>query len=189
MSNDKFWIYDVSVLYKDGKYTKIIPTKDMTYAQQLNAITRLFIFLFIIILLLNNLNLLIYIPIIGIILIIFIYNTHKNNHSNLEGYKTHNDKNQQLEYNKEKCNHVNSTINFNKNNSLTAFNSDDEDIIDNIDDSFNHYLYMDTHNLYNIKQLQRIWYNIPQQDQIKFANWLYKPEKTCKEDQICVLNH
>lgn len=70
-----FWLDDPSILYK--KYTEIIPTNNMSRVEQLNAMTRLFIYLLLILLLFNCLDGWIYIPIIGIIFIVILYNIYK----------------------------------------------------------------------------------------------------------------
>lgn len=66
-------------------------------------------------------------------------------------------------------------------------NGDDEDIKDVIEDNFHEDLYRDIDDLFNVKNSQRQFYTIagPQvpPDQPAFANWLYKMENTCKDDQ------
>ena len=48
-----FWLEDITVLYKNNNYTKIIPTSNMSRNEQLNSITRFCIY-YIILLLLTN---------------------------------------------------------------------------------------------------------------------------------------
>lgn len=88
-----FWLNDLSVLYKDDNYYKFYPTIKMNRVQQLNALTRLFIYMIILFVLFGNIdniynngenqndndndykiNNLIYVPIIGIIFVIIMYN-------------------------------------------------------------------------------------------------------------------
>jgi len=69
-----FWMDDVKILYKNKNYAKFFPMADMTRVEQLNAITRFFIYLIIVLILVDNTSEFIYIPIIGIILCIVMYN-------------------------------------------------------------------------------------------------------------------
>ena len=77
-----FWIDDPTVLYKSGKYTEIIPTNNMTRVEQLNAMTRFFIYLLMALLLFDKLDSWIYLPIIGIIFIVILYNIYQYNPKN-----------------------------------------------------------------------------------------------------------
>ena len=69
-----FWMNDITVLYKDQNYIKFFPTSNMSRIEQLNAITRFFIYLLIIFILFNKNSDFIYISFIGLIAIIILYN-------------------------------------------------------------------------------------------------------------------
>lgn len=69
-----FWLDDVTVLYKNNGYTKFVPTSEMTRIEQLNALTRLFIYLTVVFFICDRTNEWMYIPIIGIIMCIVLYN-------------------------------------------------------------------------------------------------------------------
>ena len=69
-----FWLNDITVLFKNDSYIKFIPTNDMTRIEQLNALTRLFIYLTILFVILGKTDDLIYIPLIGIVFCIILYN-------------------------------------------------------------------------------------------------------------------
>lgn len=45
---EQFWIYDFTVLFTADSYYKVIPDKNMTAIEKLNALSRLFIYLFLI---------------------------------------------------------------------------------------------------------------------------------------------
>ena len=68
-----FWMDDISVLFKDNEYIKFVPTPVMTRVEQLNAITRFFLYLIILLLIFDKADSL-YIPIIGLIMVIILYN-------------------------------------------------------------------------------------------------------------------
>jgi len=69
-----FWMNDITVLYRDGAYIRFIPTADMTRVEQLNAFTRFFIYLIVILMLFDKTDEFIHIPIVGIIMVIVLYN-------------------------------------------------------------------------------------------------------------------
>lgn len=68
-----FWLNDPTILYSNGNYLKFIPLFDMTIVEQMNAITRFFIYYIIILLLFGKINVWMYIPVAGIIFIIIMY--------------------------------------------------------------------------------------------------------------------
>jgi len=72
-NNNTFWMNDVSVLFRDGGYLKFVPTPDMTRVEQLNALTRFFIYMILILLIIDKTNDYMYLPIFGIIIIIVFY--------------------------------------------------------------------------------------------------------------------
>lgn len=71
--NNKFWLEDPTILYKD--YTAFFPKYDSTKINQLNDLTRFFIYLFILFLIFRRSPLL---PFLGIIIIIFFWYINKN---------------------------------------------------------------------------------------------------------------
>jgi len=70
----KFWLDDIRVLYKDGNYYRFIPTSQDTRIEQLNAVSRFFIYLFLIFIMFGRTDEWLYIPIIGLIFVIIMYN-------------------------------------------------------------------------------------------------------------------
>lgn len=77
---EKFWINDFRVLYINNNYLKFFPTIQMTQIEQLNALTRFFIYYIIIILIFNMDEKLLYFPITLIFLIVIFYIIFKSNH-------------------------------------------------------------------------------------------------------------
>lgn len=80
---------------------------------------------------------------------------------------------------------------FSKEFSPSACNADDEDIKQEIEDTFDENLYRDIEDLFNVKNSQRQFYTVPVQgipnDQEGFANWLYKQPNTCKDSsEMCL---
>lgn len=73
-----------------------------------------------------------------------------------------------------------------------ACNVDDDDIQDNIIDTFNDGLFRDVGDAFEIENSQRQFYTVPHSnppDTVSFANWLYKSEDICKVDQMKCLRY
>lgn len=69
-----FWMNDITVLFRNQNYLKFVPVSDMTRVEQLNAITRFFVYLFILMFMFDKTDEYMYIPLIGIIMVIVLYN-------------------------------------------------------------------------------------------------------------------
>jgi hypothetical protein len=69
-----FWLNDITRLYKNDQYIKFFPTSDMTRIEQFNALSRFCIYLLILFIILDKKDEWLYIPIIGLIMIIILYN-------------------------------------------------------------------------------------------------------------------
>lgn len=80
MNTDKryiFWLDDLTVLYKDSNYIKFIPTPNMTRVEQLNALSRFSMYSIILLTAFGKTDSIIYIPIVGLIVLIILYNVFK----------------------------------------------------------------------------------------------------------------
>lgn len=73
-----FWLDDITVLYKNNNYINFVPGSNMSRVEQLNAITRFFMYLIIILFLFDTTAEYMYLPIVGIIMIIVLYNIFKS---------------------------------------------------------------------------------------------------------------
>ena len=71
---EQFWADDPGELYKNYKFLVIVPTKNMTKIQQLNALTRLILYIMVLCLLLSEAGLFI---IVGIMILVFITLAHR----------------------------------------------------------------------------------------------------------------
>lgn len=78
MENIKFWLEDITILFKNDKYINYIPTSDSSRIEQLNAITRFCIYSIILMLLFGYDSKYLYIPITIITITIIIYYLHNN---------------------------------------------------------------------------------------------------------------
>jgi hypothetical protein len=87
-----YWLDDLSILYKDGKYTEIIPNGDMTRVEQLNAMIRFSIYAFLLLFIFNKSSYWYYIPFIIMTLSVIFYNIYNYDPvgKEKEVYKQHN---------------------------------------------------------------------------------------------------
>lgn len=128
---------------------------------------------------------------------------------NYGGYRSSHDNNKSnkkytydkyIEYTKNTCRKptpdnpfMNPTVNdFDLEFQPEACNVDDEDISDQITNSFNEGLFRDVSDVFEIENSQRQFYTVPNMnppDTIQFANWLYKSENICKVDQTKCLRY
>ena len=79
MSSDRFWINDLSVLYKKGNFVKIIPSTDMTKSEKLNAIARFCILMIIVLLIVERTSNWIYIAALVVLVTIVIHVSGRRN--------------------------------------------------------------------------------------------------------------
>jgi hypothetical protein len=122
-----FWLDDITELYKDDKYSIIIPNNNMTRIEQLNTISRSLIYLFILILFFGNNKKYMFVPIILLVFIGIINNIsnfdnlskNKELQRILNNRKIENEKEKQknIDYDLESSDSSNSTItNINEEN-------------------------------------------------------------------------
>lgn len=76
--NEKFWLDDLTELYKDGKYVQFVPKYNMKRVEQLNSITRFCIYLIILLTLFKQKQSYLYVPVTIIVLTVIFYNVNKH---------------------------------------------------------------------------------------------------------------
>ena len=74
---EKFWMDDFTELYKNNNFVKFFPKYESSRIEQLNSITRFFIYFIILALIFNKNDEWLYIPIIGIVIVVIVYNVNK----------------------------------------------------------------------------------------------------------------
>jgi len=84
-SNEKFWLNNFYCLFRDYK---VLPTENMTFNQQMNAVTRLVILVFLILLVFSFRESLIFL-LISLLIIIILYCLNINNMRTTENYKSY----------------------------------------------------------------------------------------------------
>ena len=200
-SNDVFWLYDPTILFRNNNYYKIIPNANMTTNQIFNSLTLFFIFLAILCLLFCRQ--LIYVPIIAIIIIIFWYFIQKNyslQKTQINSKETLNTNNSNNNDNKFQVNNRSPT----KNNPFMNITmadlidntkpqcdniANDDNEINDADDNFDNC----NDNIFGICRSQRQFYTMPvttiPNDQTAFAKWVYGAPETCKENTMNCLRY
>lgn len=180
-----YWLEDMNELLNG--YLEFMPNKSMTLNEKLNALTRFSIYMIILFFIINSNIIWYYLPTSIIILTIIIHKIDKNS------VILNNGKN--IIKNDETCSKP--TIN---NPFMNVLQSDytnnpqrkeackdmdnDEEFFDN--------MYRNVDNVFMDNMIKRQYYTTPAttipNNQQKFANWLYKIPKTCKQDNYnCLL--
>lgn len=199
ITNEKFWLEDPMVLFRDQKYYTIIPTSTMSKIEILNALSRFFLYLGVLYLLFSSDTEYIYIPIIAITGIILLYYIQKNDKvDNIHETFCRGDK----------CNNISVCQAPTKDNPFMnmtvadlmdnpdrppACKVTDRQIKEEIDNAYNYNLFKDVDDLFDRGYSQRQFYTMPSttvaNEQTTFANWLYKLPETCKENQSNCLKY
>lgn len=187
MSN--FWLDDYNILFKD--YLNFFPNKTMSKVDNLNALTRFFIYAMILLVLFDKDEKYVYICMICIMFIIGYYKfniVEKYDNSDLN-YDNYNggEKCQLPTYNNPFMN--TNIINDNKDN-LPACNIMNDNINKKSQEYFDMGLNKSIEDAWNIKNAQRQFYTTPSttipNKQDEFAQFCYGTDKTCKEGGNCL---
>jgi hypothetical protein len=204
-AQDKFWLEDPGVLFRNGNYYRIIPSKNMTKIQVLNSLTRFFLYLGILYLVFGTNSTYMYIPLIGILVILLLYIIYKHQNQQAEPF----------------TDSVNRSVDEivegvpggvcqapDKNNPFMNVTMDDlmenrtrptacpvtnPTIRNQMAQAWNNNLFTDVEDVFDRKHSQRQFYTMPSttipNDQTAFAKWLYEAPETCKENQLNCLKY
>lgn len=192
-NSDEFWSENIEVLFLKDKLTDFFPNKSLTFSENLNAITRCSIYISIILYLYNGDYKLLFIFIITMLLTYMIYYNNKDylNKKNLISH-FHNFGNKKYPVKIVKPTKNNPFMNIslndyenNPNRESMIKKINNNRLKEDIDKKFNINLYKDVSDIFGKENSQRQFYTTPittiPNDQTKFAKWLYKVPKTCKE--------
>ena len=203
MVNDQFWSDNINVLFNKRRLIEFFPTKDMSRAEKLNAISRLSIYLGVLLFLYKGQFWALYIPLIGLAFCLFLYKTSKKSdeiaQEDIIRTDVYPDKQSVNEpdsvYNQEcvmptKDNpFMNFTVNQYLDDPERPPACDYNQVKPMVDNNFNFNLYKDVADVFEKNNSQRQFYTTPyttaSNDQTAFANWLYKTGPTCKESEDC----
>ena len=207
MSSDCFWVNDLSVLYRNSNFVKIIPSTEMSKTEKLNAIARFCVMIIIVLLIVERSSNWIYIAALVVLITIVIHVSTKkkyerydrNNYDNEKVQVGRLDKNGKVSFN-DNDNDTQSLDSIHSCKSPTrdnpymngdveeigkytpvACNADDEDIKSQVEDAFNENLYKNMTDLFELKNSERQFYTVPVPngvpDTVKFAKWVYGSKK------------
>ena len=193
MSSERIWFNNLAGFMTDKNYYKFFPTKDMTFAEQLNAILRFTIYFTIIIFIIKkDLNIfLVFIFVAGFTYILYTVDTQNKTHEKF--YLQ--DRNMVIDtHTKKLCTNPSKDNPF-MNVLISDYSQDPErkQACDPttgptkklINKHFDNNLYRDVSDIYNRNASDRNYYTMPSStipnDQNSFAQFLYSQDKTCKE--------
>jgi len=190
-NSDKFWYDDPNILFSVNRIKNFFPSSNMSFEEQLNSYTRLSFYIAFIMYAYTGKYHFLFIFIITIILTFLIYNN--NNNKVLIGKEIEKFGNDYYPadyvYPTKDNPFMNITMeDYRKNpnrQAITKTHNFDKKILNQIESKFNLNLYKDLDDIFEKKNSQRQFYTTPittiPNDQTKYANWLYKIDKTCKE--------
>lgn len=198
-SIDPFWANDFSVLLSEKRLYEFFPNKNLSFNENLNAIVRLGMYLSVVLGLyyqdLQYFSILVFAFAITYFLFRF-YTPETESQKSEEQILEPMD----MEADCTKPTLDNPFMNFTMYDHLT-FNSDkkpacdvkNEDIKKEMKSNFDNNLYKDISDVFDRRNSQRQFFTMPWttvvNDQKEFANWLYKNEGTCKENQDYCLRY
>lgn len=174
--NDIFWLNDPSILFKKHNYYRIIPSKQMGWVETLNTLSRFFIYLLIFYLIFTTNRKYLFIPIIGLIIIVLIYQTRKPERETdiNKGKETFSESH----YSEDLYIPQKTKDNPFGNIMLTDYENNDIYYHNNMDK------FSETDNdIYTQRQFFTMPSTTIPNDQTTFAKWLYRLPETCKENQ------
>ena len=216
--HDPFWFNHWRILFNSNRLIEFYPTKDMSFNEKLNAMTRLFLYSGILMFLYKGKSWPIYLIVGGLFITLFMFKFQKKQENKdiqvtpkkvADDYEPGYDISEinpdattdpGLQY--EQCTaptknnpFMNPSVNEQLDNPTRpqACDYTDPSVYKELEDHFNHNLYKDIDDLFGKNNSQRQFYTTPSttypNDQSGFARWLYNTPATCKEDQSSCLRY
>lgn len=201
--NEKIWYKDLKGFLTQENFLKFFPTADMTYEEQINSIVRFTLYLTIILVLFKNNYKVLYILLVIILITYGMSMIKINDNNNQKEYYQKNNIALSQKTNKT-CRKPNSNNPFMNRNYLQEYNKktddieacdvENEQIKEEILDTFNEKLYRSVDDMFMNQANDRQFYTMPNtqlvNDQTGFAKWLYDRGPTCKQgnNDVCYEN-
>lgn len=190
---EQIWYKKVNDLFTEKNYTRFFPTKEMTFAEQLNSLVRMSIYFSFIVYILQKDTTIFMVPVFVCVFTYFLYNTDTQNKVNERSYFKNN--------NWYKDPHTDEICQLpSKNNPFMnvlisdyATNPQKKKACDvtrgpikrQAQKHFDTNLYRSVSDIFNKEASDRQWVTNPittiPNDQEAFAKWCWGGEKTCKE--------
>ena len=195
MEDKKFWVNNISILFRNDKLTTFFPDNSMSLAEKLNSIVRLSLYISILLFVYNKNYNNIYVFLITLLITYFIYNYSDKKKTKKIKEHLHQKKGLLDDILKPKkickptennpfCNIL--LTDYENPNRNTNINVNDPESMKDVSEKFNHNLYKDVNDIWNNNNSQRQFMTNPirtiPNDQHGFASWLYgSSKKHCKE--------
>jgi hypothetical protein len=206
MNSDPFWYDDYNILWKSQRLNEFFPSEDQTLEERLNAIVRFSFYVSVILYFYHNEPKYFGFFIGGCLLTIFVYNNNSNGRSeSIENVNVDDEVILQKECkNKTQPTLDNPFMNYTIKDAMNIDENeqktrDKEPICDTnnvvvkkeIEKMFNNNLYKDVNDVFGRMNSQRQFYTMPwtgplPDEKHEFRDWLYKTDKTCKENDNCL---
>lgn len=211
MSDNKFWLNNISTLFLKNNYKQFIPTSGMNEIERLNAIARFAIYFLILSVLMKKDDIWIMMGVFILIMTVVMYSGKQPNITNdidisnseielfdgKEKSTTIEDTDDTIPVkntdNKKSCRlptvdnpFMNPSINDLNTDYPSACNVDDDDIKSQMTMNYNESMFMNIDDLFDVKNSQRQFYTIPSNvppRQKEFAEWCYSGKNNCKLNQ------
>ena len=192
--DNKIWIEDVEILFREDKLREFIPLDTMTDYEKVNAITRFSIYFSIILYILKDDIKYFYIPLLTCIVIYFLYSVNTTNKRVDEIDDSY------VEIKPKKVNYKLPS----KNNPFMNLNITDYGTskmskpalkgnrVNKIVSSYFDKMYKNTDDLHEKETFLRQYYTMPittvPDNRLKFAKWCYRGKRKCKTNNDCYNN-
>lgn len=187
MLSDPFWYQDPSILIKKERLSEFFPHNEMSLYEKLNAMVRFAIYFALLIFAFKRNTKMFFFPLFLLGLTFFLF---KNGYDPLgkEIMTTlYGPKYEDCQIPSDENPFMNVLISDYTENpkKKKACNINDKKVKKDIEEKFEKNLYRNTVDIWGRNNSQREYYTMPNttipNDQINFANWLYKTPATCKE--------
>lgn len=178
---NKFWIQDFSVLFKDNNWLKFVPTSKMSNIEKLNSMARYFLYLGVILYFFKNDKKYLILGLMGVVFTIYLY------------------KNKEVESFTETCTkptydnpYMNVLVNEYNDDKPPPCKLDTLEKKEDFNEKKNFNLYKNVSDIFERENFER-HFTVPTTDyinnQTEFAKWLYSNDTVCKEDLNRCINN
>ncbi len=199
---ERIWFKDLTSLFTKDNYDKFFPSKDMTFAEQLNTLMRLSIYFSIVIFVLKTDANIFMIPLFVGVFTFIIYTVDTKNKINeklfLEDQSIKKDAKTKELCQKPSENNpfMNVLVSDYVNNPKRKKACDirKSNVSKQVNEYFDKNLYRSVSDIFNKEASDRQWITNPvttiPNDQVEFARWCYESKPTCKEGNgnMCYVN-
>lgn len=185
--SDLFWYEDPMILINKNRLTEFFPHDEMTLYEKLNAIVRFSIYFALLVFVFKRIRKFIFFPLFVSGITLYLYKINYSPDDTKCFFKSSRSKQEECQPPTDQNPFMNVLISDYTGNPTRnrACDINNPKIKDNIKQSFEKNLYQNTVDIWGRNNSQREYYTMPvttiPNDQINFANWLYKSPTTCKE--------